>query len=97
MFNQHALITACFCAAIAALSVFGCPASLCFLPAAFYMGRELAQAEGRYIKAGTGKRADYPWYCGFYKEAWDRKGLLDWLEPLAVAAESYAAIKIFWM
>ena len=50
----------------------------------FYFGRELAQAEYRYIEKYSGKRSNCPWYCGFYKEAWTLKGLLDWILPLTI-------------
>lgn len=56
-----------------------------FLVAALFAGRELAQAEYRYIKAHGGKRANCPWWCGFAPSAWDIKSLLDWLLPLATA------------
>ena len=58
---------------------------LCFIPWAFYFGREHAQAESRYIKAMPGNRADYPWYIGFYGEAWNKKGMMDWVYPMIVS------------
>lgn len=60
--------------------------------AAFYVGRELAQAEYRIIYTHYGrKRANAPWWCGFYRRAWTAKGLLDLLAPVAaVFALSYA-------
>lgn len=57
------------------------------LIAAFYCGREHAQAEYRAIKSFYGgKRANAPWWCGFEPRAWGIKSLLDWLGPLMVAA-----------
>lgn len=53
--------------------------------AALFAGRELAQAEYRYIEAHGGRRADCPWWCGLLPEAWTRKGLADWLVPLGLA------------
>lgn len=50
----------------------------------FYFGRELAQAEYRYIGAHGGKRYNCPWYCGFYKESWTLKGILDFILPLII-------------
>ena len=50
--------------------------------AAFYIGRELAQAEYRIIYTHYGrKRANAPWWCGFDRRAWTVKGLLDWIAP----------------
>lgn len=55
------------------------------LAAAFYCGREHAQAENRAIKSFYGgKRENSPWWCGFELRAWNAKSLLDWLGPIAV-------------
>jgi hypothetical protein len=52
---------------------------------AFFIGREITQAEYRNIAANYGgKRANMPWYGGFEKQAWTTKGLLDWILPTAV-------------
>ena len=49
---------------------------------AYYLGREMAQAEYRVIQTYyAGKRANMPWYGAFEGRAWDRKSLLDWLLP----------------
>ena len=56
----------------------------CFWSASFYLGREIAQAEYRFIQANGGKRADVPWYCGFYPSAWTAKSVLDCLLPWVV-------------
>lgn len=78
----HALIAAIFCCFV---GLFDAPAVTCLLPAAWYLGREFAQAEHRYIVAFCGgKRANMPWYSGFLPQAWTAKGLLDWLLPCAV-------------
>lgn len=60
--------------------------------AAFYIGRELAQAEYRIIYTHYGrKRANAPWWCGFDRRAWTAKGLMDWIAPAAaVFALAYA-------
>lgn len=86
----HALFTFFICCGVAALP--GLPPWLCFLPAAWYMGREVAQAEYRYIAAHGGKRANMPWYGGFLPIAWTAKGVCDWLLPLAVACICYCAL-----
>lgn len=67
------------------LKVGGLNLGLPMLGAAFYMGRELAQAEYRYIQANGGQRDEVPWYCGFLPEAWNKKGVLDWVGPLVLA------------
>ena len=52
---------------------------------AFFIGREIAQAEYRNIEHFYGgKRANMPWYGGFQKQAWTAKGLLDWILPTVV-------------
>ena len=56
--------------------------------ACFYVGRELTQAEYRWIERfGGGKRANMPWWAAFDPRVWTRKSLLDWLLPtIAVVA-----------
>ena len=78
----HALISLGFCAL---LLLAGAPWPCLFWPAAFYLGREVAQAEYRWIEAHGGKRANCPWWCGFLPGAWNAKSLLDWLLPLAAS------------
>lgn len=80
----HALITL----ALASFAWFGgMHAEVAAMSAAFYIGRENAQAEYRAIKSFYGgKRANAPWLCGFDIRVWDIKSLLDWLGPLMVAA-----------
>ena len=56
----------------------------CFWSAAFYLGRELAQAEYRYIEAHGKKRANCPWYCGLCPSAWTSKSVIDCLLPWVV-------------
>ena len=52
--------------------------------AAFYIGREHAQAEYRWIKEfGDGKRSNMPAWGGFDHRVWDIPSLLDCLVPLA--------------
>lgn len=76
----HALIALAFCVPCLLLHA---PWPLFFWPAAFYFGREHAQAEYRYIQSHGGKRANCPWWCGFAPSAWTLKSLLDCLLPFA--------------
>lgn len=80
----HALITL----ALAAMAwPLGLHAEVAVMSAAFYCGREHAQAEYRAIKSlYDGKRANAPWWCGFERRAWSVKSMADWLGPVAVAA-----------
>lgn len=69
-----------------AVTLAACVFGLGWAAAAFYAGRELAQAEYRYIEAHGGKRYDCSWFCGFLPDAWTEKSVLDWLLPVGVAA-----------
>ncbi len=81
---NHALITL----ALAAMAwPFGLHAEVAAMSAAFYCGREHAQAEYRAIKSFYGgKRENAPWWCGFEPRAWDTKAVVDWMGPVAVVA-----------
>ena len=58
---------------------------LYIIPACFFIGREVAQAEQRVISTYyNNKRVKAPWYCGFEKRVWTVKGLLDWSIPVGV-------------
>lgn len=83
----HALITLVWCLGCVLL---GAPWAMLFWAPAFYLGREIAQAEYRYIESHGGKRKDCPWWCGFVPSAWTLKGLLDFLLPLAAALAAVA-------
>lgn len=85
----HTLITL----VLAALAwPFGWHAEAAVISAAFYCGREHAQAEYRAIKSFyDGKRDNAPWWCGFERRAWNAKSVADWLGPVAVAAAVMAA------
>ena len=87
----HALATLAFCVPCLLLQL---PWPLFFWPASFYLGREVAQAEYRYIEAHGGKRENCPWWCGLAPSAWTAKGLLDCLLPLAVSA-GFALASVF--
>ena len=84
----HALITL----ALAALaSIVGLHAEVAAMSAAFYCGREHAQAEYRAIKSFyDGKRDNAPWWCGFESRAWNMKSIIDWVGPLLVAIAASA-------
>lgn len=79
----HALIAM----ALAALAwPFGLHTEIAAMAAAFYCGREHAQAEYRAIKSlYGGKRDNAPWWCGVERRAWDSKSLMDWLGPVSVS------------
>lgn len=52
---------------------------------AFFMGRELAQAEYRYLVSNGLRRADSSMFVGFRPDAWNLKSVLDWVSPLILA------------
>jgi len=85
----HSLITL----ALAALAwPVGLHAEVAAMAAAFYCGREHAQAEYRAIKSFYGgKRANSPWWCGFERRAWNSKSMMDCLVAAAVAVLVMAA------
>ena len=85
----HALITM----GLAALAwSLGLHTEASAMSAAFYCGREHAQAEYRAIKLFyDGKRANAPWWCGFECRAWNSKSMMDCLVAAAVAVLVMAA------
>lgn len=52
--------------------------------AAFFIGREIAQAEYRWINTyGRGLRANMPWWGPFDRRVWTKADQwLDWIMPL---------------
>jgi len=53
------------------------PVVAAFAVSAFWLGREIAQAEYRYIEQSeTRRRADMPWNAIFKKKSWTRKSIL---------------------
>ncbi len=56
------------------------------LPLGYFVGRELAQAEYRWIEqVGTGLRADMPWHAAFDPRVWQSADqIADWFGPLIV-------------
>ncbi len=76
----HALIAA---AIAVVLGFFSC--WLALLPGVFFFGREVGQAERRYLLNHDNSYHKSPWYCGFLPESWNRKSLLDFALPLLVS------------
>jgi hypothetical protein len=64
---------------------------------AFFIGREEAQAEERYInRFANRKRANAPWYCGFIPKAWNLDSLvLDMILPSILAFGTFYVLKTF--
>ena len=85
----HALITLLYC--IVAISLKANWIAM-LIPLAFYLGREIAQAEYRYIEMHGGVRSKCPWYCGLVPEAWTSKSFLDCMLPAAVAIIAIVAV-----
>lgn len=56
------------------------------LPTGYFIGREMAQAEYRWIEQlGTGLRADMPWHAAFDPRVWQTADqTADWLGPIIV-------------
>ena len=90
----HAIATAGWCL----LCIFaGLPWPCLFWAPAFYVGRELSQAELRYIDVHGGHRNNaVPWWCGLLPQSWTAKGLLDFLLPLATALAAWAGQAVLW-
>lgn len=83
---HHAGITIILCAIdFGAILIEGESLNLPFVGAYFFLGREVAQAEYRYIESHGGKREECPWYCGFLPESWNLKAVLDWNIPMLIA------------
>ena len=86
---EHAVLTAIFCAAVmiagASMYWFACPA-------VFFIGREHAQAEYRWIQRyGNGLRANMPWWGGFDARIWDRHSFV-WNLSLPVLVSMVAML-----
>lgn len=83
------MIHAFFAIAFTAITyLFGGPTVAAFtacIMAGYFIGREIACAEYRWINTyGDGKRANMPFFGSFDPRVWDRKSLLDWSVPLIV-------------
>ena len=54
--------------------------------AALFIGREIAQAEYRWIEDyGDGRRANMPWWGAFDPRVWDLHSMLNWIGPAVIA------------
>lgn len=79
----HGVLSFLFCCGVL---LFRCPASMYLWPAVFYLSREFAQAEYRYVlRHCHGSFAEMPTFAGFYPESWNTKSILDCLIPLCVS------------
>jgi hypothetical protein len=86
------LAVAMQCALAAAISAAGGSLHLAFWIGAafgtgFYLGRELDQAEHRWIQRyGAGRRANLPWWGQFDLRVWNAKSWHDWILPTLATA-----------
>lgn len=68
---------------IAAWLLTGNPWAGAVIACGFFLGREIAQAEYRWIEAyGFGRRENYRLRYLFTDRAWTFKGMLDWVLPI---------------
>jgi len=66
---EHFIITFCTCLVVFFLNL---STGVYLTPLFFFLGRELAQAEYRYIEQyGKGLRANLPWYGSLLPKVWD--------------------------
>ena len=80
--HSHTLITL---AVVLAASLFGAQWPAALAMAAFWAGREHAQAEYRWMARYYTNRAGMPWYAGWLPESWTRDSLVnDLLLPAGV-------------
>ena len=72
---------------VAALGVtFGLWTGAAVTMCALWIGREIAQAEYRWIEHfGDGKRANMPFWGPLDPRVWDFHSMVNWLGPIAVA------------
>lgn len=89
----HGAIALVICAVMLLLHI---PWVGMLLPALFYVGREVTQAEYRYIEAHGGKRNKCPWYCGLKPIAWTTKSVLDVALPLIVSVAAIV-VEVLWL
>ncbi|WP_019933844.1 hypothetical protein [Oceanimonas smirnovii] len=83
MKHSHSIITL---AALLAAFLFSWQWEVALAMAAFWLGREHAQAEYRWLAAHNANRARMPWYAGFLPASWSRDSLIrDLLLPTAAA------------
>ena len=66
------------------------------LAVSFYLGREITQAEYRWISSlGEGRRANMPWWGGFDPQVWNFKSLGDVLFPAIAVVAVYGITRAF--
>jgi hypothetical protein len=59
----------------------------------FYLGREITQAEYRWISAfGEGRRANMPWWGGLDIQVWNTKSAADALSPAIASVMLFVAV-----
>lgn len=79
----HGIITFIICLFVA---TFNLPIFFYALPLGFYLGREVAQAEYRYIEGYCNKKRENFKTSDILKaEAWTTKGLIDWIIPAVIS------------
>lgn len=62
----------------------------------FWMGREHAQTESRYLKANKTNRASSPWYMGFIPQYWTKDAFInDMTLPFLASLVIYAIYYIY--
>ena len=69
------------------------------LAVSFYLGREITQAEYRWISSlGEGRRANMPWWGGLDPQVWNFKSLGDVLFPAIAVVAVYGIARVvrFW-
>ena len=88
----HGILTLATCAL---LYLFGLSWPAMLWSAAYYFGREMSQAEYRYIEAHGKKRANCPWYCGLCTSAWTWKAVFDCFLPWLVGV-IFAIVAYLW-
>ena len=83
----HAGLAALFCLLVVLLRA---PSWLTLWPGVFYVSREFAQAEYRYVLTFChGSFAEMPTFAGFLPIVWNQKSMLDWVLPCMVSL-------VFW-
>ena len=87
----HAILALVFCLVVLG---FKFPAFVALWPSIFYISREFAQAEYRYIlRYCNGSFSNMPTFAGFYPEIWNIKSILDFVLPTVVSIIFYYYIK----
>ncbi|MGP7732919.1 hypothetical protein [Oceanimonas smirnovii] len=89
--HSHSIITL---AAVLAAFLFNLQLEAALAMAAFWAGREHAQAEHRWLTVHKANRSRMPWFAGFLPESWSRDGLVnDLLLPVLVGLGGYWIVR----